>query len=137
MKVYNKEKTLVLGELDTFDASNGKLIDDTIDVTIPGRPAIERKTHYETVKVYENGGKDVIEVVDVEGQEAEEAHVEHVPVKVYVEYTEEERAEIEHEKAQAQLRELEEQKKRENLEYLASMEPETLRAVIAKIKSLL
>lgn len=137
MKVYNQNKTEILGDLETFDSSAGKLVDDTIDVTIPGRPAIERKTHFETVKVYDNGGKDVVEVVDVEGQEAEETHVEHVPVKVFIEYTEEERAEIEHEKAQLQLRELEEQKKRENLDYLASMEPETLRAVIAKIKSLL
>lgn len=137
MKVYNHNKTEILGDLETFDISNGKLVDDTIDITIPGRPKIERVTHFETIKVYENGGKDVVEVVDVEGQEEEETHVEKTPIKIFIPYTAEELEEIEREKAQAQLRELEEQKKRENLEYLASMEPETLRAVIAKIKSLL
>lgn len=137
MKVYNQNKTEILGDLDTFNSTAGRLVDDTIDVTFPGRPKIKRVTHFEIIKVYENGGKDVVEVVDVEGQEEEETHVEKTPIKIFIPYTEEEIEEIEREKAQAQLRELEEQKKRENLEYLASIEPETLRAVIAKIKALL
>ena len=46
--------------------------------------------HYETVREYENGGKDVRRVIDVQGVEAKDAWDETVSYQVYVPYTEEE-----------------------------------------------
>ena len=54
MKVYNQEKTLILNE---YDLNKGYLVDDYID--IPEVKGIEQQGHYETIKEYKNGGKDI------------------------------------------------------------------------------
>lgn len=46
--------------------------------------------HYEVIREYPNGGKDVERVVDVPGVEAQEAWDEEIPILVYIPYTEEE-----------------------------------------------
>ena len=56
MKVYNKEKTQILPE---YDLTKGYLMEDTITINQPEIPAVEEQFHYETIKEYENGGKDV------------------------------------------------------------------------------
>ena len=63
MKVYNKEKTQILPE---YDLTKGYLIEDTITINQPEIQAVEEQCHYETIKEYENGGKDVKKVVDVD-----------------------------------------------------------------------
>lgn len=57
--------------------------------------AVEEQWHFETVKVYPNGGKDVIRVIDIPGAEAKEAWDEYEEILRYIRYTEEELAEIE------------------------------------------
>ena len=80
MKVYNQEKTLILNE---YDLNKGYLVDDYID--IPEVKGIEEQGHYETIKEYKNGGKDIEWVVDVEGIEYQPARREEI--QVYIPYT--------------------------------------------------
>ena len=54
--------------------------------------AVEEQWHYETERVYPNGGKDVRRVVDVPGAPAKQAWDEYETVLRYVPYTEAELA---------------------------------------------
>lgn len=85
MKVYNEDKTK---ELQEYDLSKGYLKLDKLFVK--HYDAVEEQGHYETIKEYENGGKDVEWVVDVAGQEE---HDEYEDIQVYIPYTEKELAE--------------------------------------------
>ena len=53
-------------------------------------PAVQEIWHYETAAEYENGGRDVVKVVDVPGVPAREAWEENVPIQIYHPYTQEE-----------------------------------------------
>lgn len=53
---------------------------------------VEEVSHYETIREYPNGGKDVKKVVDVKAVSAQEAYDEEVEVQRYVLYTAEELA---------------------------------------------
>lgn len=46
--------------------------------------------HYETVREYPNGGKDIRRVIDVPGVEEKAAWDEDIPIQIYVPYTQEE-----------------------------------------------
>lgn len=83
MKVYNQEKTQIL---ENYDLEKGYLINDTI--TLPEVQAVEEQGHYETIAEYENGGKDVKWVVEVEGVEYKPERQEEI--LVYIPYTEKE-----------------------------------------------
>ena len=50
-------------------------------------PAVQEIWHYETAAEYENGGRDVVKVVDVPGVPAREAWEENVPIQIYHPYT--------------------------------------------------
>lgn len=81
------------------DLSKGYLIDDKI--LIAHHEAIKEspgKFHYEVLKEYPNGGKDVIEVCDEEPTLAKDAWDEYKDVKRYIEYTKEQLREIENSK---------------------------------------
>lgn len=80
MKVYNQEKTQIL---ENYDLERGYLINDTI--TLPEVQAVEEQGHYETIAEYENGGKDVKWVVEVEGVEYKPERQEEI--LVYIPYT--------------------------------------------------
>lgn len=87
MKVYNQEKTEVI---ENPDLDKGYLIPDQIvSKTIPAVESVEEQFHYE-YKVYDNGGRDRIKVVDVEGVEAQPETYEYEEIRVYIPYTEEE-----------------------------------------------
>lgn len=60
--------------------------------------AVQEQWHYETVKAYPNGGKDVTKVIDVPGVEAREAWDEYEAILRYIRYTDEQLAEIEEKK---------------------------------------
>jgi len=77
------------------------------------KPAVEGSGHYITVKEYENGGKDVQWVWDVEPQPAQEAWTEYEDIQRYILYTEEELKQREEEK---KLREQEEANKQKEME---------------------
>lgn len=84
MKVYDEHKLQVLTE---YDLTKGYLKNDTITKHIPAAEAVQEQSHFETVKEYPNGGKDVKKVIDVEGREAVPEHDETEEIQVYIPYT--------------------------------------------------
>ena len=82
MKIYNQEKTQ---ELQEYDRTKGYLQNDKLFVKHYN--AVEEQGHYETIKEYENGGKDVEWVIDVAGVEE---HDEFEDIQVFIPYTEQE-----------------------------------------------
>lgn len=91
MKVYNKEKTKILTE---YDLLRGYIKEDTIEVHYPEVKAVEEKGHYETIREYANGGKDVKWVVDVKGVEYKPDRYEEEKIYVYTPYEGEEKKEM-------------------------------------------
>lgn len=87
MKVYNKEKTIILSE---YDLNKGHLKEDTITHHYPEVKEVKEQGHYETIAEYANGGKDVEWVVDVKGVKYKPARDEEEQIYVYVPYTQEE-----------------------------------------------
>ena len=72
------------------DLSKGKLESDTLIEHIPEQQEIQEQWHYETVKEYPNGGKDVEKVIDVVGQPYIAEHDEVEDILVYKPYSEQE-----------------------------------------------
>ena len=87
MKVYNKEKTLVLEQ---YDLDKGYLKEDTIINHIPEVLAVEEEYYYETIAEYENGGKDVRKVISTPARAYSPARDEEEEILVYIPYTEKE-----------------------------------------------
>lgn len=88
MKVYNEEKTQILTE---YDLEKGYLVaDKIIKEILPAQEAVKEQGHYETIREYPNGGKDVEWVVDVKGQPARKETPVYENIQVYIPYTEEE-----------------------------------------------
>ena len=87
MRIFDETKT---NELTEYDLSKGYLIADVLETEIPEQQAVEKKWHYEVIKEYPNGGKDIKKVIDVEGKPYIAAHIETEEIKVYVPYTEKE-----------------------------------------------
>lgn len=101
MKVYNQDKTEILTE---YDLEKGYLKEDKLFIKRhKAVKAVEEKGHYETVKEYPNGGKDIEWVVDVPGVEAKEAYDEYEEIQVYIPYSEKELAGFEIAKLKAKL----------------------------------
>lgn len=88
MKIYNQEKTEIL---ENPDLKKGYLIKDKIVIKIiPATEEIKEQFHYETIKEYANGGKDVKKVVDVPYQPAKPESYEYDNIQVYIPYSQEE-----------------------------------------------
>ena len=85
MRVFDETKT---NELTEYDLEKGCLKADVLETEIPKQEAVEEKSHYETIKEYPNGGKDVKKVIDVEGKPYIAAHTETENIFVYIPYTE-------------------------------------------------
>lgn len=86
MRILDKDGN----ELDpsSIDYEKGHLVDDKILVAHhPAQEYVEEKYHYDTIKTYPNGGKDLQLVIDVPGQEAKDAWDEYEDIQRYVEYT--------------------------------------------------
>lgn len=105
MNIYNEKKTKVLKEED-LDMEKGYLKTDTLTKHIKAQKGVEEKGHYEVIKEYENGGKDVKWVVDAKGVEPIEEHDEYEQIEVYVPYTKEELEKIEQDKIIAEMNEI-------------------------------
>ena len=101
MRIFNQEKT---EELNDIDFSKGYLVDDSIVIHIPEQQEVVEQFHYETVREYPNGGKDVKKVIDVEGKPYIAEHDETENIQVYITYTEQELQKIENEKTILQLK---------------------------------
>lgn len=82
-------------EITNPDLSLGYLVDAKIFVK--HHKAIEKvdeKWHYEVIKEYPNGGKDIKKVIDVAGIDEKKAWDEYADVKRYIQFTDEELANI-------------------------------------------
>ena len=101
MRIFNTDKTVELFE---YDKSRGYLKDDVIETEIPEQAEVEEKWHYEVIREYPNGGKDVRKVIDVEGQAYVPSHTEREEIYVYVPYTEEELSKMASEREIAELK---------------------------------
>lgn len=74
------------------DLTKGYLKPETQTIHHDAVAGVEEVSHYETIREYPNGGKDVKKVVDVKAVSAQEAYDEEVEVQRYVLYTAEELA---------------------------------------------
>ena len=105
MRIFNEDKTVQMylsedrvedGDFidipDSLicDLSKGKLESDTLIEHIPEQQEIQEQWHYETIKEYPNGGKDVEKVIDVVGQPYIAEHDEVEDILVYKPYSEQE-----------------------------------------------
>ena len=105
MRIFNEDKTVQMylkedrvedgdfidiPESLICDLSKGKLVSDTLIEHIPEQQEIQEQWHYETIKEYPNGGKDVEKVIDVVGQPYIAEHDEVEDILVYKPYSEQE-----------------------------------------------
>lgn len=79
-------------EIASPDLTKGYLKPETRTVHHDAVAGVEEVGHYETIREYPNGGKDVKKVVDVKAVPAQDAYDEEVDVQRYVLYTAEELA---------------------------------------------
>ena len=80
MKIYNEDLTKEIQEQD-IDYSKYKLVDAKRFVRHHEAVAeVKEQFHYETIREYSNGGKDVKKVIDVESVEPKEAYDEYEDV---------------------------------------------------------
>lgn len=93
-EVYDQQGNL----LTEYDLNLGRLEASFRMEHHPAVEGVEEVWHWEVVREYPNGGKDVKKVIDVPGVMAQEAWVEEVPIQVYIPYTQEELDAIEAEK---------------------------------------
>lgn len=79
-------------EIANPDLTKGYLKPETQTIHHDAVAGVEEVSHYETIREYPNGGKDVKKVVDVKAVPVQEAYDEEVEVQRYVLYTAEELA---------------------------------------------
>ena len=87
MRILNQDNI----EVTSPDLSLGYLVEE--EIFIKHHDAIEpveEQWHYETIKEYPNGGKDVEKVIDVPAVQAKDAYDEYETINRYILYTEEE-----------------------------------------------
>lgn len=85
MKTYNQDKTQII---ENPNLELGYLKRDVkVLRLVPAQEEVEEKFHYEVIKEYPNGGKELRKVVDVEYQPAVEEHEEKEDIYVYIPYT--------------------------------------------------
>ena len=94
MEIYDEKMELIVDP----DLTLGWLEDTVRRVEHEEVPAVQEIWHYETAAEYENGGRDVVKVVDVPGVPAREAWEERVPIQIYHPYTQAQLEEIKAEK---------------------------------------
>ena len=90
MRVFNETKTV---ELTEYDLNKGYLKDDKIFVA--HHEAVEgvaEEWHYETIREYSNGGKEVKKVIDVPAVPYQAEYDEYEDIQVFIPYTEKELA---------------------------------------------
>lgn len=91
MRVFNQDKTQ---ELKGYNLNLGRLEQDKLITHVNAVIGQEEQGHYETVREYPNGGKDVKWIVDVPKVEAIEEHDETEDILIYIPYTESELRDI-------------------------------------------
>lgn len=94
MEIYNEN----MERIENPDLTLGRLTPSTRTEHHEAIPGVEEKWHYEVVREYPNGGKDIAKVIDVPGVKAQEAWDEEIPIQIYVPYTPEELERMEKER---------------------------------------
>lgn len=94
MEIYNQNMELI----ENPDLSLGYLKPSTRTEHHDAVEGVKEVWHYEVIKEYPNGGKEVQKVIDVKGVTAKDAWDEEIPIQIYVPYTQEELDRIEEEK---------------------------------------
>lgn len=79
-------------EIANPDLTKGYLKPETQTIHHDAVAGVEEVSHYETIREYPNGGKDVKKVVDVKAVPAQDAYDEEVEVQRYIRYTADELA---------------------------------------------
>ena len=87
MKIYNEDKTKEL-LLSDCDLEMGYLTDYTEEVYHEAVEHVEEQGHYEVIREYPSGGKDVEWIVDVPKVEGREAYTEIIHYQTYASYPE-------------------------------------------------
>ena len=105
IKVYDQYGN----QLESWDETIGWLKPSAKTVHHEAVEAVEEKWHWETVKEYPNGGKDVRKVIDVAGVEAQEAWDEEIPIYIYTPYTQAELEEMNKPSPEERIAQLEEE----------------------------
>ena len=120
MEIYDEKMERIVDP----DLTLGWLEDTVRRVEHEEVPAVQEIWHYETAAEYENGGRDVVKVVDVPGVPAREAWEENVPIQIYHPYT------------QAQLEEIKAQKNRPTQEQRLQRVEEAMSRMTAALAQL-
>ncbi len=85
MRILDKDGN----EFTAYDASSGYVTEENIVVAHhEAVEKVEEQGHWETIREYPNGGKDVEWIVDVPGTEAQKAYDESETILRYTPYTE-------------------------------------------------
>ena len=100
MRIFDETKSV---ELTEFDLTKGYLKTEFIETAIAEHAAVAEVSHYEVVREYESGGRDIQKVVDVEAIPYIPARVEREEIGVYIPYT---KRELEVMAAQREMSEL-------------------------------
>ena len=100
-EVYDQQGNL----LTEYDLNLGRLEASFRMEHHPAVEGVEEVWHWEVVREYPNGGKDVAKIIDVPGVQAQAAWDEEIPIYVYIPYTQEELEAIEEEKNAPSLEE--------------------------------
>ena len=103
MRVFNKAKTK---ELKEYDLTKGFFKEDILITHIEAVEEVKEQGHYEVIKEYPNGGKDVKWVIDVKGVKGQEARDEEEKILVYIPYTKKELTKMQNENRIAELKQL-------------------------------
>lgn len=82
MRIFNEDKTI---ELNNIDETKGYLKDDKI--LLKHIDKVEEQGHYETIKEYANGGKDMAYIIDRPAVEEQDIYED---IKVFIPYTNDE-----------------------------------------------
>lgn len=79
MRIFNEDKTI---ELNNIDETKGYIKDDKI--LLKHIDKVEEQGHYETIKEYANGGKDMAYIIDRPAVEEQDIYED---IKVFIPYT--------------------------------------------------
>ena len=102
MRIFDKNKEY---EIKEYDEESGKLVRDKLFIAHhEAREASAEVGHYEVIREYPNGGKDVTWVVDKPAVTACEEHDVYEDILVFIPYTEKELAKFAAQKEIAELK---------------------------------
>lgn len=99
MKIYLEDKKT---QIKNPDLEKGKLVPDKIKIKVDEVPYISQDGHYEVIKEYENGGKDVEFIITTPKQDYVSAQEYEKEINIYIPFTKKELKVLEVEKLRQQ-----------------------------------